>query len=279
MYNDCGHHEKALFKIGDASIHAGSFDDFAYFATHHEGEIGLTLNVSDGNDVMYETVSIVGLHTGVATLLDKYTGRKRYPANVTVSIPWRDLGAPTIEPSFWFDLVEYIKVNIKTCVFVHCVGGHGRTGTALSILAGISNATKKDPIKWLRKVYCKKIMESDDQIGYFVNVTGIYSDAKPYFQTFVSQTPVKDDAVLTTLNPDYPNMGKTYQYQSPGSVNPMYERKGGAYKYNDNMHWNKSDGFYYSDEGAKLSKDYQTAVFMLDKLMDEGECKLDGKGT
>jgi len=69
--------------------------------------------------------------------------------------------------------------HLQGRVLVHCMGGHGRTGTALAILLGLSGAMKKDPVAWLRKHYCEEAVETKKQIEYIqslgVNTTSLAS--------------------------------------------------------------------------------------------------------
>jgi hypothetical protein len=62
-------------------------------------------------------------------------------------------------------------------VHVGCIGGHGRTGTVLSaIVAEVSDT--KDAIQWVRTHYCKKAVESKEQVKFLMKHYGV-ADAKP----------------------------------------------------------------------------------------------------
>ena len=104
-------------------------------------------------------------------LLDKYK-------NERIDFQWRDFGPFVLGKDFWKDLVTVIRRKNKD-VLVCCIGGHGRTGTALAILAGLTGATKTDPVKFIRDLYCKKIVESENQIEYIEDITGIQVNELP----------------------------------------------------------------------------------------------------
>jgi hypothetical protein len=48
-------------------------------------------------------------------------------------------------------------------VEVGCLGGHGRTGTALACLAVLTGTPANDALAWVRANYCYKAVETDSQ--------------------------------------------------------------------------------------------------------------------
>ena len=106
-----------------------------------------------------------------------------------VAIDWDDGGIPIgLNKEWWQALADALK-DINGDVAIVCVGGHGRTGTALAILAhmwGIvpSNA---DPVEFTRAQHCEQAVETQRQIIYVemmtdeeVFVSGSYSWSAPY---------------------------------------------------------------------------------------------------
>jgi hypothetical protein len=62
-------------------------------------------------------------------------------------------------------------------IHVGCIGGHGRTGTVLTaIMAELTEKT--DAIQWVRAHYCKKAVESEEQVDFLVKHYGV-TTAKP----------------------------------------------------------------------------------------------------
>lgn len=50
-------------------------------------------------------------------------------------------------------------------VEVGCLGGHGRTGTALACLAVLAGLGE-DPVRWIRARYCQHAVETDEQANF-----------------------------------------------------------------------------------------------------------------
>lgn len=89
-------------------------------------------------------------------------------------IPTLDGSVPDHGKDLWQDVL-YDLFDLTPClVLVCCEGGHGRTGVGLSILGCLSGAIPEgfDPVTWLRERYCKKAVESDEQVQYIEMITG-----------------------------------------------------------------------------------------------------------
>lgn len=83
-------------------------------------------------------------------------------------LDWDDGKAVQLIPQFWPDLLTKAKEAGYEEMVVCCLGGHGRTGTALVSLA-LAAGLYIDPdtaIKEIRAKHCKKAVESYDQIDY-----------------------------------------------------------------------------------------------------------------
>lgn len=101
------------------------------------------------------------------------TLRDRYATDAQViRITWADGGIPSIAPSFWYKLVDYLVEQNKT-VIIACMGGHGRTGTALALIAGILRLHGDADIgEWVRAHHCKEAIETYAQVDYIADVLG-----------------------------------------------------------------------------------------------------------
>ena len=97
--------------------------------------------------------------------LEKYN-----PQSITIN--WPDFGAPLLDFDFWEDLVTVLR-DFKKDVIVCCQGGHGRTGTCLSILIYLMNPEIGNPVEFVRKNYCKEAVENSKQIWYIEDMCNI----------------------------------------------------------------------------------------------------------
>jgi hypothetical protein len=96
-------------------------------------------------------------------------------------ITWPDMGVPKLDKSFWNELCKVLakkgrdrnRYNRVYKVMIHCIGGHGRTGTALCILANkIAGWKGKDLIERVRRFHCGNAVESNKQIEYIEEIIG-----------------------------------------------------------------------------------------------------------
>jgi len=102
-----------------------------------------------------------------------------------VSIQWPDGGVPFLGALFWDALLRDIEDLAKQegglDLLVMCLGGHGRTGTALAILCSLWNLIpwSEDPVLWIRRRYCKHAVETEKQLQYIEKITGRETIAPP----------------------------------------------------------------------------------------------------
>lgn len=86
-----------------------------------------------------------------------------------IMVPWQDMGLPKIEREHVDAAVTLACTMIDRgdVIEVGCIGGHGRTGTFLAIIAlrnGVD--TPLEAIEYVRKNYCEKAIESATQEWY-----------------------------------------------------------------------------------------------------------------
>ncbi len=111
-----------------------------------------------------------------------------------VGITWPDRGVPALDREWWVALAKAlpeVKGNIAVC----CMGGHGRTGVMLAVLAVLLGKVRKGdcPVAWVRKRYCRCAVESEAQLDYVEMVT--------QRKVYASASEVKSALPLPTVSP------------------------------------------------------------------------------
>lgn len=78
-------------------------------------------------------------------------------------IVWPDFGLPADPAGFSAALVDVLaRIDTGQVVEIGCIGGHGRTGTAVACLAALAGGVE-DPVQWVRRTYCERAVETDEQ--------------------------------------------------------------------------------------------------------------------
>lgn len=97
---------------------------------------------------------------------------EKYNPN-TIRLYWDDMKAFPLDRDFWVDFIKFIRRTKKNITFC-CIGGHGRTGTALAIVASLMGVKMegRDPVEFIRWNYCKEAVETRSQIDYIEEITG-----------------------------------------------------------------------------------------------------------
>ena len=107
--------------------------------------------------------------------LSMWKTNRRYPwePGEEVLFHIRDMTAPE-DPVAFKKLIEWVSVQLAAQKKVHmgCIGGHGRTGTALAALVK-EMMGEEDAITYVRENYCKKVVESEAQIKFLHKHFGI----------------------------------------------------------------------------------------------------------
>lgn len=87
-------------------------------------------------------------------------------AQKEVIVNWEDGEVAPLSRNDWTNILKEV-VSIGKDVLVFCMGGHGRTGTALAILGGLCGAfNPKNAVASIRKYYCKYAVETKEQEEY-----------------------------------------------------------------------------------------------------------------
>jgi len=81
-------------------------------------------------------------------------------------LPWVDFGVP--DATELRVVLEDVLARSRRGehVEVGCLGGHGRTGTALACLAVLTGTPPGEAVAWVRAAYCEKAVETDEQHAF-----------------------------------------------------------------------------------------------------------------
>jgi hypothetical protein len=86
-------------------------------------------------------------------------------------LAWPDFGVPADEEAVTTALLALLdRARSGQRVELGCLGGHGRSGTGLSILARMSGAPRGEAVAWVRAHYCEQAVETAAQEAFVARV-------------------------------------------------------------------------------------------------------------
>lgn len=89
------------------------------------------------------------------------------PACPAYMVTWIDYGLPVYHEAAAKAIIDtYNKAREGMWVEVGCIGGHGRTGTALACMAVLAGLSPKAAVKFVRNKYCDHAVEAKAQEWY-----------------------------------------------------------------------------------------------------------------
>ncbi len=99
-------------------------------------------------------------------------------APIIIEIDWPDYNIPNnLGREWWLAFVEDVKSKGVKSISTQCMGGHGRTGVQLCILAHMLGATSQSDayslIKWVRERFCEHAVEAKCQQEYIAEMCQI----------------------------------------------------------------------------------------------------------
>jgi hypothetical protein len=123
----------------------------------------------------------VGLDQGMKRTLRRFP----WESGEEVFFPVPDGAAPADKASF-VKLIDWLCNQLQAGRKCHvgCIGGHGRTGIVLSAVVKIMTGNE-DAITYARENYCKKIIETQEQVKFLTTTFGI-TKAEPYHRPYVT---------------------------------------------------------------------------------------------
>jgi hypothetical protein len=153
--------------------HVGGEEPGCADATHDHLEVGVHRHLDrvalpDGTAVT--AVSFDGADPygrDVVPDFGLYLDRKWSPPWAHEHLDWSDFGVPS-DVSGVVDALQSLLDRARSGqrVEVGCLGGHGRTGTALAVLAVLSGAPPDEAVAWVRTYYCNQAVETEDQFAF-----------------------------------------------------------------------------------------------------------------
>jgi len=92
---------------------------------------------------------------------------KLRPPQAIVTIDWPDFGLPPAQPGFWLEIERWRNGGKVLAV---CMGGHGRSGTAIACLLAAGGIPSDEAIAMVRAQHCNSAVETDGQEAYVAMV-------------------------------------------------------------------------------------------------------------
>jgi hypothetical protein len=87
-------------------------------------------------------------------------------------LDWPDFGLPSDPEVTELLLMGFLdRARRGQCVELGCLGGHGRTGTALAWLAVLGGYPPAEAVAWVRANYCDRAVETKEQEAFVAGLT------------------------------------------------------------------------------------------------------------
>lgn len=173
--------ESEPFQVHHSTNKSGSTTTFAPLCRHPGRPLlypdGATLHGSSHTGTVP-----AGYKPDFAVYLDKIWTAE----TLAIQVPWPDMSVPDLADEHMIALVDLIgrMIGKGQTVEVGCIGGHGRTGTLLAMVAlehGVD--TPEEAVKYVRANYCDQAIESATQewyvAKYFAVTRGLDVPEKP----------------------------------------------------------------------------------------------------
>lgn len=129
---------------------------------------GAKLDRADHLDLIVDCAGLVNGRKFVTSNNPRYRTLNLCAFPDVVRLAWPDMTAPThVGIRFWIRLHGMLPQHTA----VACVGGHGRTGTALACLLVADGMTGEEAIKAVREKHCVKAIETVAQEQYIKRLT------------------------------------------------------------------------------------------------------------
>lgn len=128
--------------------------------------------------IVYDADIYIGFAGSTDNPSKIYPWDAEYKPSIVVNYYIQDMHAPNDAKSFR-KMVDWTCNQLLLGKKIHagCIGGHGRTGTFLAAVVAQMTGMA-DAIQYVREHYCKKAVESKEQIDFLVSEYGV-SEVEP----------------------------------------------------------------------------------------------------
>lgn len=93
-----------------------------------------------------------------------YLDERWSPPWAHAHVDWPDFGVPADADALRNALTDLVaRARAADSVEVGCLGGHGRTGTALACIAVMTGTPGTEAVAWVRANYCSQAVETPEQ--------------------------------------------------------------------------------------------------------------------
>lgn len=96
-----------------------------------------------------------------------YLDERWNPPWPNAHVEWPDFGLPADVDALRSALKDLLgRARLGAIVEIGCLGGHGRTGTALACMAVLTGTPASEAVAWVRGAYCEKAVETNEQLRF-----------------------------------------------------------------------------------------------------------------
>ena len=263
------------FNIGEHPIVLGSFEDLEDYLI--EVEVPCLVFNLNGREVKASRITH-SIQKNMPTFAQKLQELIQYTdiKYDSVAIDWPDGGIPIIPVRFWSHLVGLIKdIPGNGSIYIHCQGGHGRTGTMAAILAHFAGVMEADecPVSYIRGAYCDSACETKAQLYYVERVTGrtVVADTPSHAYTYTATPQTTTPGAKGYGNSNWGSeYGDSYQANKE-TINDLHKVAVTGDDTQDGLHWSQTVG-YCNKNGQFLGNTYSQAISTL-RQQKEKSCK------
>jgi hypothetical protein len=162
-YAKCSHKPTHVIDGKSWGVWAGTKSDCLPYIYGHD----IILNVSNGLDMIPKH-----------QIPFKWAQKYEVCHTKEIILDWPDGSIPVIPHIFWKDLKNHLS-SAKAKMLVCCIGGHGRTGTAIACLLIACGYSAADAKSYIWRHYCKESIETKVQEDYIDLVDKALNPPKP----------------------------------------------------------------------------------------------------